>query len=145
MLQGFRPLAVSMDGMSLCIAEAARRLLRTENTILIVPESLFEAGQQLSLEISDGIPKMIREPTVTIGENSNVEISGLAYIGPEEPDTTICWIPTSQLSVENVWQILVAQIHDLMVAGYPGCVGCGGPGSEGVWDELASRARTRVT
>jgi hypothetical protein len=134
-----------MDGMSLCIAEAARRLLRTENTTLIVPESFFEAAQQLSLEISDGIPKLIREPTVTIGGNSSVEISGLAYFGSVEPDVTICWVPTSQLSIEKVWQKWVAQIHDLMSAGYPGCVGCGGPGSEGVWDELASRARTRVT
>ena len=131
--------------MSLCIAEAARRLLRTENTTLIVPESFFEAAQQLSLEISDGIPKLIREPTVTIGDNLSVEISGLAYFGTVEPDVTMCWVPTSQLSMGEIWQKWVVQIHDLMSAGYPGCVGCGCPGSEGVWDELASRARTRVT
>ncbi len=133
-----------MDGMSLCIAEAARRLLRTENTTLIVPESLFEAAEQLSLEISDGIPKMIREPTVVIGKKNCVEVSGLVHIGAIEPDVEICWIPTSQFSVEKIWKKWVVQIHDLMSAGYPGCVGCGGPGSEGVWDELASRARTRV-
>ena len=134
-----------MDAMSPSIAEAARRLLRTEDTTLFVPHALLAAANELSLEISDGIPKLIREPTVTIGGNSSVEISGLAYFGSVEPDVTICWVPTSQLSIEKVWQKWVAQIHDLMSAGYPGCVGCGGPGSEGVWDELASRARTRVT
>ena len=133
-----------MDGMSLCIAEAARRLLRTENTTLIVPESLFESAQQLSLEISDGIPKLIREPTVVIGDKNCVEVSGLVHIGAIEPDAEICWVPTSQYSVAKIWEKWVAQIHDLMSAGYPGCVGCGGPGSEGEWDELASRARTRV-
>ena len=133
-----------MDGMSLCIAEAARRLLRTENTTLIVPESLFESAQQLSLEISDGIPKLIREPTIAIGEKNCVEVSGLVHIGPIEPDAEICWVPTSQYSVVKIWEKWVVQIHDLMSAGYPGCVGCGGPGSEGEWDELASRARTRV-
>ena len=133
-----------MDGMSLCIAEAARRLLRSEDTSLVVPASLFDAASKLSLDISDGIPKMIREPKVTIGQDDLVIITGLVQIGGDEPNASICWIPNPEKSLQNLWEKWVVQIHDLMVAGYPGCVGCGGPGSEGVWDELASRARTRV-
>ena len=133
-----------MDGMSLCIAEAARRLLRSEDTSLVVPASFYDAASKLSLDISDGIPKMIREPKVTIGQDDLVIISGLVQIGGDEPKPSICWIPNPEKSLQNLWEKWVAQIHDLMVAGYPGCVGCGGPGSEGVWDELASRARTRV-
>ena len=87
---------------------------------------------------------MIREPSVTVGSEMLIEISGLAQIGGAEPNQSICWVPTSPITLQNRWQDWVTQIHDLMAAGYPGCVGCGGPGSEGVWDELASRARARV-
>ena len=45
-----------MDAMSPSIAEAARRLLRTEDTTLLVPHRLLNAANELSLEISDGIP-----------------------------------------------------------------------------------------
>jgi len=133
-----------MDAMSLCIAEAARRLLRTEGTTLVVPNTLFDAALKLSLDISDGIPKMIREPSVSVGSEKQIEIVGLAQIGGAEPNQSICWVPAPNNTLQNRWRDWVAQIHDLMAAGYPGCVGCGGPGSEGVWDELASRARTRV-
>ena len=133
-----------MDAMGLCIAEAARRLLRTEGTSLLVPEFFFDEALELSLAISDGIPKMIREPSVSLGSENQIEIVGLVQIGGAEPNPSICWIPTPPKTLQNRWGDWVAQIHDLMTAGYPGCVGCGGPGSEGVWDELASRARTRV-
>jgi len=144
-LQGFRPLGVPMDEMSLCLAEAARRLLRTEGTCLVVPNSLIDVALQLSLDISDGIPKMIREPEVLVGSDESVEIIDLVQIGGVEPDLNICWIPVNEIPLTELWEKWVHQIHDLMVAGYPGCVGCGGPGSEGDWDEMASRARTRVT
>ena len=133
-----------MDAKTPCIAEAARRLLRTDGTSLIVPEDLFDEALQLSLAISDGIPSLIREPTVSIGPSDRIEVEGLSLIGGEEPSTIICWIPTTADNLHSLWQRWTVQIHDLMTAGYPGCVGCGGPGSEGIWDETASRARTRV-
>ena len=133
-----------MDAMALCIAEAARRLLRTEDTSLVVPEDLIDEALQLSLAISDGIPKMVREPTISTGHESRIEVEGLLQLGGGEPTLEICWIPASSEELHSVWSIWTNQIHDLMAAGYPGCVGCGGPGSEGEWDESASRARTRV-
>ena len=132
-----------MDGMTASFAEAARRLLRTEEAALIVPEDLFDSALQLSLSISDGIPKMIREPSVSIGSQDCIEATGLCQLGGAEPELSICWIPLTS-DLQSMWSRWVLQIHDLMAAGYPGCVGCGGPGSEGVWDETASRARTRV-
>ena len=133
-----------MDAMTPCIAEAARRLLRTEDTSLIVPEALLNEALELSLSISDGIPKMIREPTVSIGSENQIEVEGLSQLGGEEPSLSICWVPTTTFDLEKIWSLWTQQIRDLMSAGYPGCVGCGGPGSEGKWDETASRARTRV-
>jgi len=133
-----------MDAMTPCIAEAARRLLRTEGTSLIVPEAMMNDALELSLSISDGIPKLIREPTVLTGSDNQIVVEGLSQLGGEEPPLSICWIPTDSSDLESMWVRWTQQIRDLMVAGYPGCVGCGGPGSEGEWDETASRARTRV-
>ena len=143
-LQGFRLFARSMDAMSPSLAEAARRLLRTEGTHLIVPKSLENEANELSLEISDGIPKLIREPHVSVGRDGEVIVTNLCRIGGEEPEVEICWIPATSENLDQIWGYWIAQIRDLMVAGYPGCTGCGGPGSEGDWDELASRARMRV-
>ena len=134
-----------MDAMSPSIAEAARRLLRTEDTTLLVPHALLDAANELSLEISDGIPKLIREPKVTVGHEHQITVANLCQIGGDEPGLEICWIPTPPESLEKMWAVWTAQIRDLMVAGYPGCTGCGGPGSEGDWEEMASRARMRVT
>ena len=133
-----------MDAMTPCIAEAARRLLRTEDTSLIVPEALLNEAIELSLSISDGIPKLIREPTVSMGSENQIEVGGLSQLGGEEPPLSICWVPTTTFDLETILSRWTLQIRDLMAAGYPGCVGCGGPGSEGKWDETASRARTRV-
>ena len=134
-----------MDAMSLCIAEAARRLLRTQDTKLIVPEHLIDEAFELSLAISDGIPKLIREPTVSESAGDSIHVEGLSQLGGEEPPLSICWVPNNIENLDLLWSQWIQQIRDLMAAGYPGCVGCGGPGSEGVWDETASRARTRVT
>ena len=133
-----------MDAMTPCIAEAARRLLRTEGTSLIVPGALLDEAIELSLSISDGIPKLIREPTVTMGSENQIVVEVLSQLGGEEPPLSICWIPTTTFDLETIWSRWTLQIRDLMAAGYPGCVGCGGPGSEGKWNETASRARTRV-
>jgi len=31
---------------------------------------------------------------------------------------------------------VLGMAHDLVDAGYPGCLGCGGPGLEEPWDEV---------
>ncbi len=130
--------------MSPSLAEAARRLLRTEGTKLIVPQNLENKANELSLEISDGIPKLIREPLVSVGQDGEINVTNLCRIGGEEPESEICWIPTPPENLDQIWGFWIIQIRDLMAAGYPGCTGCGGPGSEGDWDELASRARMRA-
>ena len=84
-----------MDAKTPCIAEAARRLLRTDGTSLIVPEDLFDEALQLSLAISDGIPSLIREPSISIGKPNRIEVEGLSLIGGDEPPSSICWTPSS--------------------------------------------------
>ena len=46
----------------------------------------------------------------------------------------ICWVPTPILVS------LKEQVLDLLAAGYPGCIGCGGPGSEEEWNESLRRS-----
>ena len=46
------------------------------------------------------------------------------------------------IPAENIfekWDALENMIRELIIAGYPGCVGCGGPGAEEVWDEVENR------
>ena len=144
-LQGFRPLAGSMDGMTPCIAEAARRLLRTEGCTLEVTPSLAEAANELALHISDALPSLLREPEVSsqvgwtyVCIKKDGEL--IARIGGPEPSLDACWIPDHGDQLSILWSRFIHHIRDLVSAGYPGCVGCGGPGSEGPWDETASRA-----
>ena len=75
-----------MDVMSPSIAEAARRLLRTEDTTLFVPHALLAAANELSLEISDGIPKLIREPNVTVGPEHQITLPIYVRLVAMSPD-----------------------------------------------------------
>ncbi len=143
-LQGLRRFAAAMDWISVALAEAARRLLRTEGATLLVPTGYHQRAIELSLAISDGIPKLIREPNVIIHEEDSIIVSGQCQLGGEAPNSEICWITSDNVELDSLWSNWIIHIQDLMVAGYPACVGCGGPGSEGVWDETASRARMRV-
>jgi len=134
-----------MDGKAPCIAEAARRLLRTEGVTLRVPATFTVRAEILAMSINDGIAKLILEPTIERWMQWVVEIEGpegtLARFGGEEPEMDVCWIPDDENWLEKTWARFTRQADDLIAAGYPGCVGCGGPGSEGPWDEAASRAR----
>jgi hypothetical protein len=108
-----------------------------------------ESSHDLALKISDALPSMIREPIIKIKSLSKVvsiscDSGILAQIGGDEPELEVCWIMDSGEGIEKLWARFLKDVSDLLIAGYPGCVDCGGPYSEGVWDELASRARTRV-
>ena len=109
------------------LREAARRLLREDDCTLIVPENIESAWKLVQL-ISDYVPSKLGLPKVIEGVLSVV---GLAQIGGKEPSLDICWVPDCGLEGFD------EQVVDLLEAGYPGCVGCGGPGSEGEWDEVS--------
>ena len=56
-------------------------------------------------------------------------------IGGDEPPENVCWVPNA------TWGDFKSQVLELLEAGYPGCVGCGGPGAEGEWNEQARRIK----
>ncbi len=125
--------------------EAARRLLRSDGGTLTIPETLFDSANRLILSISDKLPSMINEPMI---ETSSIE-DGIYFssegelgfaIANIEPEIGVCWINIGDESIEKIWSELLDIIDGLANAGYPGCVGCGGPGSQEIWDEVGARA-----
>ena len=60
-------------------------------------------------------------------------IVGIAYFGKDQPSLETCWVPNC------TWDEFKIQVLDLLEAGYPGCVGCGGPGAEEEWNEQSRR------
>lgn len=113
------------------LREAARRFLREDGCTLSVPQEYESRAWDLVQKISDKVPSKLDLPDVIIGE---LLVVGLAQIGGIKPDMEICWVPDSNFSDFE------EQVLDLLEAGYPGCIGCGGPGSEGEWNEPLRRA-----
>ena len=113
------------------LREAARRFLREDGCTLSVPQEYEDRAWDLVQKISDKVPAKLDLPDVAIGELSVV---GLAQIGGMMPEIDICWVRDSNFTGFE------EQVLDLLEAGYPGCIGCGGPGSEGEWNESLRRA-----
>ena len=99
------------------------------------------------LEAHDSVPSLIvniqsakcSDSCITYYLNGDI----IAKVGRiEPPSLDVIWVPVDLREFTDSLVNFLVQFSD---AGYPGCVGCGGPGSEGIWDETASRARTRVT
>jgi len=124
------------------VRESARRIIRLENTLFKTPENLVEDFKNLCNQISENIPSRLVFPNIEIIDANNVEIyhrsqedeeyQKIIEIGFLEPNTDVCWI---ECDIEQGWNLLLESCFELLNAGYPGCVGCGGPNSERIWDE----------
>lgn len=112
------------------LREAARRFIKAEGCELSVPNIHTEQAWELVQAISDNIPARLNLPTVIEGE---IQVEGLFRLGGEEPPLDICWVPGCG------WDDFNEQVLELLEAGYPGCVGCAGPGAEGEWNEAVRR------
>ena len=65
----------------------------------------------------------------------------IGIISKQEPgELEIIWI---QNSPKLFWIDFEMRIIKLVDAGYPGCIGCGGPGSEETWNEQQNRFLSR--
>lgn len=112
------------------LREAARRFLREDGCILSVDATNTKDAWSLIQLISDHIPSKTSLPNVIEGD---FQIIGMADFGADEPDVEVCWVPLCN------WADFFEQVTDLLEAGYPGCIGCAGPGAEGEWNETARR------
>lgn len=129
------------------VREAARRILRTPRVIIELPEANMHLARDLVMAISDANPARLSLP--------ELRAAGLPAVLDKDGDVPlVTWDPQRgtaavlfqligplQVSFEEV----AAMAHTLLEAGYPGCLGCGGPGLEDPWDEEAWRNRQVTT
>lgn len=138
------------DPMWPAVREVARRILREDSLVIHAGESYMEELEQLILSMGDAQPARLTFPTLHLSQSAMIDIIQhhpsssqsiqLARLGTEEPDSNVCWIP---LATNEAWNCVLEACHELLAAGYPGCVGCGGPNSEEEWDEEKSREKWR--
>ena len=124
------------------LREAARRLLRSEGGILYLNRNILDAAIELMLKISDIVPSKISFPELAYVESHEILLECLGnnfYIGEEEKSEEYCWVKSHKSNTGDSWGDFSAMVLELAMAGYPGCIGCGGPGSEEIWDESRSR------
>ncbi|MFQ3321700.1 MAG: hypothetical protein ACI9O1_000795 [Candidatus Thalassarchaeaceae archaeon] len=131
----------------LALWEICRRVLKSEKLNFIIDEQLDVNIQELNNKISDLAPTVLLDITKSKSTNSkeiiienNEEIIGI--ISKHEPmRLEIIWIENSPILF---WIDFEMRIVELVEAGYPGCIGCGGPGSEEAWDEEKNRISSRL-
>ena len=134
------------DPMWPAVREVARRILREDSLVIRASESYMQELDDLILAMGDAQPARLAFPTLEVMQSSVIDITQqtttsnqsvhLARLGKQEPEPHVCWIP---LATDEAWNSVLEACHELLEAGYPGCVGCGGPNSEDEWDEAKSR------
>jgi hypothetical protein len=112
------------------LREAARRFLKTESCVLWVDKINIQSATYLVQSIADHIPARLQFPQIEIGI---LGVENLFQIGGDKPNAETCWVPNCG------WADFEEQVLELLEAGYPGCVGCAGPGAETEWDEHSRR------
>ena len=129
------------------VQEAARMMLREDQTSILVPKNLNDSVEELILKMGDTMPSRQTFPSVShVGKDEIIftmkdHTSPHFYCGLSTPLIGTLWIP---FEASKIWNILRQAMFDLLDAGYPGCLGCGGKGSEAEWDEVASRTRMNL-
>ena len=98
--------------------------------------------------MSDYQPAKIDYPEYTSSESNTIDVyqkrtdskefEHLANVSLCEPNVTVRWV---KMDVDEGWKHILESCKELHEAGYPGCIGCGGPNSELPWDESKNRLR----
>ena len=149
MLQDLRLYSPNMrmdDPLWLVVRESARRVLRLQNIVVKLPKRFKLDLEQLCDLVSESIPSRLIFPEAIFDSKEVIIISlkkpeeyldgELIKIGLNEPDEDTCWIETN---IERGWKLLLEACRELLLAGYPGCIGCGGPNAEKPWNEKIFR------
>ncbi len=124
------------------VRELARILLRTDELTVQGPVWLEQSVQNLALRLADVQPARTRFPQFNPGDQDAISMivpetsDVLGRCSLDEPGTETVWL---LMEPTEAWAAISTITDDLLRAGYPGCLGCGGPYTEGAWDERASR------
>ncbi len=124
------------------LREAARRFLRSEGGVLYLNRNISKSAIKLMLETSDYVPSKVSFPELEYIESQEIILESPDnnfIIGEKEKSEDFCWVKSHKSVTGEPWSDFTKMVLELAVAGYPGCIGCGGPGSEELWDESSSR------
>ena len=130
----------------LSLWEISRRALKSEKLKFSFDKGTKIDIQNLSNSISDSAPSIIIDIKKDIeGINNQIMIFDeermIGLISEKEPDDFGCiWIPSG---AKTFWEDFERRILHLVEAGYPGCIGCGGPGKDDEWNEEENRIEFR--
>lgn len=124
----------------LAIREAARRLLVETDLVIAVPPSSIKVWHRLILNMGDSMPQRLYFPELIEGQFSvRKEDTPLFDFSLDEPrEKTTLWLP---FDTDELMHDLLQMCSELLLAGYPGCSGCGYRDEEQKWDEIAHRQR----
>ena len=99
---------------------------------------------QLADHIGEKIPQRSDLPKHQVSESKDILLyqmnSGnpelIIYIGNIEPNVEVCWV---EMEIAEGFIAIIESCHQLLDAGYPGCVGCEGSIQEGRGNEIEFR------
>ena len=136
-----------MDGfneLELALREWARRFLRIDSIRTFAPSHISEQIVDLHNHYNDRVPSQFS--ILESNDCTDLQISLfkghtlIGQIGGIMPnDSGVVFIPTED--IQSSWNSLQNIASELIEAGYPGCIGCGGSDASEPWDELESRMR----
>lgn len=112
-----------------------------------VNENDLDTAHRLVSAISNANPAQLLLPEVraahnTLIWNADAEFPLVAWDLSDDVRTLLF---QSEGALRVSFHDVAAMALSLLEAGYPGCLGCGGPGLEDPWDEEAWRSRQVTT
>ena len=125
------------------LREAGRRILSLGEILIEIPQQFHERWNRLILNMSDALPQRITFPSLLIGEYLIVkDLENQIIVTNQEVSESneTLWLP---MQTNLVLPMLEQMCSELLLAGYPGCEGCGFRENEDVWDEILSRNNLR--
>lgn len=123
----------------LALREAGRRVLSLGEISIGIPIENHERWHRLILNMSDALPQRVTFPSIVTDEHLTViDTEGRTILTNQGSPSTFetLWLP---LRTEIVLPALEQMCSELLLAGYPGCEGCGYRENEDEWDEETSR------
>lgn len=126
----------------LAVREACRRILTEEGLTLHIPRDHIASWHRLILNMADSMPQRLEFPEIVVGPFS-VAKNGQDLLDfqtnvPSEENTL--WLP---FEIQELMTDFIQMCSELLLAGYPGCSGCGYRDDEEKWNELAHRNRIK--
>ena len=125
------------------LREAGRRILSLGEILIEIPQQFHERWNRLILNMSDALPQRITFPSLLIGEYLIVkDLENQIILTNQQVSDSYetLWLP---MQTNLVLPMLEQMCSELLLAGYPGCEGCGFRENEDVWDEILSRNNLR--